>query len=181
MDAILKKIRSAGSVVVDTVGATDYVALQKSGDITDVRAIGSYTKSGFLGEMSPGFIDTIVRSFEAREGRNTAFATQHCGGAINRIAADATAFPHRKANYIPLLIINWPINSDPAEHIAWARQAWSSIEPHIQGFYTNDLADESQKQIDENHLGNYRRLVAIKNRWDPTNLFRLNANVVPTV
>jgi hypothetical protein len=181
MEPILKKIRSAGTVVLDTVAAMDYVALQKSGDVKDVRAIGSYTKSGFLRELSPGFIDTLVRSFEPREGRHTAFAMQHCGGAINRIAADATAFPHRKANYIPLLIVDWPIDSDPAEHIAWARQTWGSFEPHIQGFYTNDLADESQKQIDENYLGNYRRLVEIKNRWDPTNLFRLNANVAPTV
>lgn len=180
MDPILKKIRSAGTVVVDTVAAMDYVALQKSGDVDDVRAIGSYTKSGFLGELSPGFIDTLVRSFEAREGRNTAFATQHCGGATGRVAAEATAFPHRKANYIPLLIIDWPIGTDPAEHIAWARQTWKSFEPHIQGFYTNDLTDESQREVDENYLGNHRRLVEIKKRWDPGNLFRLNANIVPT-
>ena len=180
MEPILKKIRSAGTVVVDTVGAMDYVALQKSGDVNDVRAIGSYTKSGFSEYLTPDFIDTIVRSFEAREGRNTVFATQHAGGSINRIAADATAFPHRDINYIPLLIIDWPIDSDPAEHIAWLKQTWKSIEPHIQGFYTNDLIDESQKQVDENYLGNYKRLVEIKNRWDPTNLFRLNANVIPT-
>jgi len=180
MEPILKKIRSAGTVVVDTVGAMDYVALQKSGDVNDVRAIGSYTKSGFASELTPDFIDTIVRSFEAREGRNTVFATQHAGGSINRVAADATAFPHRDINYIPLLIIDWPIDSDPAEHIAWLKQTWKSIEPHIQGFYTNDLIDESQQQVDENYLGNYTRLVEIKNRWDPTNLFRLNANVIPT-
>ena len=180
MEPILKKIRSAGTVVVDTVGAMDYVALQKSGDVNDVRAIGSYTKSGFSEYLTPDFIDTIVRSFEAREGRNTVFATQHAGGSINRIAADATAFPHRDINYIPLLIIDWPIDSDPAEHIAWLKQTWKSIEPHIQGFYTNDLIDESQQQVDENYLGNYARLVEIKNRWDPTNLFRLNANVIPT-
>jgi hypothetical protein len=180
MDPILKKIRSAGTVVVDTVAAMDYVALQKSGDVDDVRAIGSYTKSGFLHELSPGFIDTLVRSFEAREGRNTAFATQHCGGATSRVAADATAFPHRKANYIPLLIIDWPIDSDPAEHLAWVKRTWASLEPHIQGFYTNDLTDESQQQVDENYLGNYGRLVEIKKRWDPGNLFRLNANIVPT-
>ncbi len=180
-EAILHKIRSAGTVVMDSVGATDYVALQKAGDVSDVRAIGSYTKSGFSTELSPAFIDAIVRGFEAREGRTTVFATQQCGGAISRVAADATAFPHRGINYIPLLIIDWPIAADAAEHIAWLRAYWKTIEPHIQGFYTNDLIDESQEQVNRNYLGNYARLIALKNKYDPANLFRLNANIIPTV
>ena len=64
--------------------------------------------------------------------------------------------------------------------MAWLRQYWASVEPHTQGFYTNDIIDETQKQVDENYLGNYPRLVALKNQYDPTNLFRLNANVIPS-
>jgi FAD/FMN-containing dehydrogenase len=180
-DAILNKVRSAGTVVMDDVGAMDYVALQKSGDVSDVRAIGSYTKSGFSAELSPAFIDTIVRGFEAREGRFTVFATQQCGGAISRVAPDATAFPHRGINYIPLLIIDWPIDSDASEHVAWLKETWRTIEPHIQGFYTNDLIDESQEDVNRNYFSNYQRLVALKNQYDPANLFRLNANIIPTV
>ncbi len=59
------------------------------------------------------------------------------------------------------------------------REYWASVEPHIQGFYTNDLIDETQEEVDENYLGNSSRLVELKNRYDPTNLFRLNANVIP--
>ena len=51
----------------------------------------------------------------------------------------------------------------------------------MQGFYTNDIIDETQQQVDENYLGNYPRLVALKNEYDPTNLFRLNANILPSV
>jgi FAD binding domain/Berberine and berberine like len=180
-ESILNKIRSAGAVVMDTVGAIDYVALQKSGDISDPRAIGSYTKSGFLAELSPAFIDTIVSGFAAREGLNTVFAMQQCGGAIGRVAPDATAFPHRSINYIPLLIIDWPIGADASEHVAWLKAYWKTIEPHIQGFYTNDLIDESQEQVNSNYLGNYSKLVALKNKYDPINLFRLNANIIPTI
>jgi FAD/FMN-containing dehydrogenase len=179
-ERVLKRIRSAGTVVFDDVRGMDYVAIQKSGDVSDPRARGEYTKSGFSAELTPAYIDAIVTGFEAREGRATTFAFQHDGGAINRVAADATAFPHRDITLTPLLVVDWPMQSDPAEHIAWLRSYWATIEPHIQGFYTNDLVDETQQQVNENYLGNYERLVALKKKYDPTNLFRLNANVMPT-
>jgi FAD/FMN-containing dehydrogenase len=178
-DGVLDTIRSAGTPIFDDVRVMDYVAIQKSGDVSDPRAIGSYTKSGFSREITPGFIDAIVTGFEAHAGRTTTFAFQHDGGAINRVASDATAFPHRDINFTPLLVIDWPIDADPAEHIAWLRAYWSTIEPHTQGFYTNDLIDETQEQVNANYLGNYARLVALKNEYDPTNLFRLNANITP--
>jgi hypothetical protein len=180
-ERILDKIRNAGTPVFESVRAIDYVALQRSGDVDDPRAVGTYTKSGFSADLTPAFIDTIVTGFDEHPGRGTVFVLYHCGGAINRVAADATAFPHRDITLTPLLAVEWPTGSDPSDHVSWLRQYWASIEPHIQGFYTNDLIDETQQQVDENYLGNYERLVALKNKYDPTNLFRLNANVRPTV
>jgi len=179
-DRILDTIRSAGTPIDDTVKAVDYVALQKSGDDTDARGAGSYTKSGFSSTLTPAFIDAILTGFEARPERGTIFAFQQGGGAIGRVPADATAFPHRDITLTPLLVVDWDINRDASADIAWLKQYWASVEPHIAGFYTNDLIDETQQQVDENYLGNYPRLVALKNRFDPTNLFRLNANVIPT-
>jgi hypothetical protein len=178
-DRILATLRSAGTPINDTVRAVDYVALQKSGDDTDVRGSGSYTKSGFSRTLTPAFIDAILTGFEARPERGTIFAFQHGGGAISRVAADATAFAHRDITLTPLLVIDWDINRDASADIAWLRQYWASVEPHISGFYTNDLIDETQQQVDENYLGNYPRLVTLKNKFDSTNLFRLNANVIP--
>ena len=94
--------------------------------------------------------------------------------------ATATAFPHRDIHATAVLNAVWPSTADPAPHIKWLRQFWAGIVPHTYGFYTNDAIEESQRQLDENYLGNYPRLVKLKNRYDPTNLFRLNANVVPT-
>jgi hypothetical protein len=179
-DRILNTIRSAGKPIGDTVKAVDYVALQRSGDDTDPRGAGSYTKSGFATDLTPAFIDAILTGFEARPERSTIFAFQQGGGAINRIAADSTAFAHRDITLTPLLVVDWPIERDASKDVAWLKQYWATIEPHIAGFYTNDLIDETQKQVDENYLGNYARLVALKNKFDPTNLFRLNANVIPT-
>jgi FAD/FMN-containing dehydrogenase len=81
-----------------------------------------------------------------------------------------------------LCFVNWPYGTDPGAHIAWIRQFWTTVEPFTQGFYVNDLeADMTAATIRENYRQNHERLVAVKNRYDPTNLFRLNANIRPTV
>jgi FAD/FMN-containing dehydrogenase len=180
-EEILAKIRGAGSKpVLDTFVPIDYVALQRSGDSDEPRAIGSYTKTGYVKKISPQLIDAMITGLEPHPERSTTVGFQHCGGAISRVANNATAFPHRDIHATSLLLVDWPAQIDPTKHIAWLKQYWDAILPHTDGFYTNDVIEESQKQIDENYLGNYARLLALKNKYDPTNLFRLNANVVPT-
>ncbi|HUF74189.1 MAG TPA: FAD-binding protein [Gammaproteobacteria bacterium] len=173
-------IRSAGTPIFDDVGLMDYVSLQRSGDISEPRAIGSYTKTGFVESISPSLIDAMIDGFEEHPERMTNMAFQHCGGAISRVADDATAFPHRGIHVTALLLVDWPVEIDPTRHIDWLQQYWASVEPHTDGFYTNDVVDETQSQVDENYLHNYPRLLELKNRYDPTNLLRLNANIVPT-
>jgi hypothetical protein len=179
-DAILTKIRSAGTPILDQLQVFDYVALQRSGDIDEPRAIGSYTKTGYVKAIRPALIDAMLSGLQFHAERATTVGFQHCGGAISRVANDATAFPHRDIHATSLLLVDWPAQIDPTRHIDWLKKYWETIEPHTDGFYTNDVVDESQQRIDENYLHNYARLHALKNTYDPTNLFRLNANVVPT-
>jgi FAD/FMN-containing dehydrogenase len=178
-DKVLKTLRSVGKPFNDTVQPIDYVALQRSGDLDERRAIGSYTKTGFVRKISPQLIDVMISGLGDHTDRSTTVGFQHCGGAISRVAADATAFPHRGIHATSLLTADWPATADPTRHVDSLRKYWKAIEPHTAGFYTNDVVDETQKQVDENYLGNYPRLVALKSKYDPTNLFRLNANVLP--
>ena len=180
-DAVIAPVRTAGTVIKEDVKAIDYVALQKSHDIDDPRANGSYLKSGFTGKFTSKLVDDLVDTFEAHPGRRTRVVFQQSGGAIGRVAADATAFPHRESKHNMLSFVTWPIGTDPSQHIAYIRQQWKSLEPHTRGFYANDIFDESQQEVNANYRGNYVRLVNLKNQYDPTNLFRLNANVRPTV
>ena len=180
-ERILTTIRSAGTPIFDDIKPVDYVALQKSADTSDPRARGTYTKSGFVSELSPGMIDALITGLETHPGRTMNVYFQHGGGAIARVPNDATAFPHRHGTFNALLLMDWPVQSDPTEHIAYIRRYWASIEDYTRGFYTNEIADETQTIVDSNYMGNYDRLLALKNRYDPTNLFRLNANIVPTV
>ena len=179
-DGIAKTLRSVGTPILEQVSAIDYVALQKSGDTTETRALGLYTKTGFIPSLPPALTDAIVDGFEAHPERDTFMGFQHSGGAIARVAPGATAFPHREIVATMLLNASWDAAINQAPHIDWLRQYWRSLEPHTRGFYTNDAIEESQRQIDDNYAGNLPRLVALKNRYDPTNLFRLNANILPT-
>ena len=109
-------------------------------------------------------------------------AIGHAGGAIGRVPNSATAFPNRAAKHDLLSFVGWPITAgDGSEHIAYVNEQWQGLERYIDGFYTNDLANETQAQVDSNYGANLARLVEVKNAYDPGNLFRLNANVRPTV
>ena len=138
-------------------------------------------KSGFASEITPELIDDILYGFEEHPDRGMTVVWQHAGGAIGRVASDATAFAHRHVRHDTLMLMDWPVEIDPTPHISWLREYWATVEPHTRGFYTNDAGVMSQQKLHKNYGANFDRLLALKNKYDPTNLFRLNANIVPTV
>jgi FAD/FMN-containing dehydrogenase len=180
-ERVLAPLRKLGTPLSDTIGAMDYVALQRSGDVRDARNFGTYLKSGFLDNFPAALPATIVDGFRADPARFTAIFFQHSGGAIGRVAKDATAFPHRSSRFNMLSAARWNIAEDGAPHVAYGRDYWARLEKYTNGYYTNEVANEPQRQVDENYQGNIERLTALKNKYDPTNLFRLTANVKPTV
>jgi len=181
-DRVLAPLRRLGTPIQDTVQGTDYVVLQRSGDTEDFRAQASYLKSGFLAGIPSGLIDAIADGIEGHPERMTQLVFVQGGGAIGRVPNQATAFAQREEFANLLCIVGWPYPTDGSEHIAWIRQFWPSMEPFTRGFYTNDLgSDATAEAINANYRGNFNRLVAVKNRYDPDNLFRLNANVEPSV
>lgn len=176
----LSAVRRVGTPLKDNLEAVTYVALQRSGDQSDPRSMGSYLKSGFINALPTGFIDTALAGFRGDPSRETVLFTQQSGGAINRVSPDATAFAHRDAQHNLLVGVGWKAGTDGRAHMDWARQYWASLEPFTAGWYTNEVNDESRAVIDANYRQNITRLVAVKDRYDPTNLFRRNANVRPS-
>jgi FAD/FMN-containing dehydrogenase len=177
----LAPIRKLGAPDRDTIKAMDYVLVQRVNDVTDSRAVGSYLKGGFISQLPPELVSTLVDGFKGDPGRMTLVFFQHCGGATSRVADGATAFAHRYALANMMTVAGWRHGvDDPAEHIAAMRRYWATLERFTRGFYVNDMAREvTASEINANYRGNYERLVAIKKKFDPTNLFRLNANVQP--
>ena len=76
-------------------------------------------------------------------------------------------------------VVTWKLDTDAAPHTRYLKDYWASLERYTDGYYTNEVADEAQRVVDDNYQGNLGRLRQIKRKYDPGNLFRLNANVLP--
>ena len=112
-------------------------------------------------------------------------AIEHFGGAVGRIGVDETAFNHRDALYNLLIMGMWPNPSESDTNIQWVRELWDAMQPFSSGaVYVNYLGHEAEEGADRVKAAygpeKYERLVALKNRYDPTNLFRLNQNIRPS-
>ena len=173
---VMEPLRKFSTRSEGKLGPTSYWDLQTMGDTGYGHGRQYYLKSGFLPQLTQGAIDAIVDSYEGEDLPDTWF--QHLGGAVGRVAPDATAFSHRNVHS------NYGISSafDDVElseqRIAAVRRIYAAVSPHMTGFYTN-LNDDTEKKTWGNYGANYPRLAQIKKRYDPNNLFRLNANVKP--
>jgi FAD/FMN-containing dehydrogenase len=180
-DKVLAPLYKAGKPIADGIKAVDYVAIQRSWDDTDPRSTGSYLKSGFVDEIPDQLVSAIIQNYKTFNERGTTLYFQHSGGAIGRVPAEATAFAHRKSIASMFAVVDWPMNESRDSHVRYIKEYWKQYEPFTDGWYTNDVGDQSARTVNSNYQGNYERLLKVKNQYDPTNLFRLNANVKPTV
>jgi FAD/FMN-containing dehydrogenase len=178
-ERVLAPLRKLGTPLKDSIKSVDYEKLQRSWDNTDPRNEGEYLKSGFINDFPPGLVAAQIDGFRADPQRGTTLFFQHAGGAIGRVAPDATAFPHRRSRLNMFANVTWKADGDASPHVKYVKEYWSKLEPFTDGYYTNEVANEGQQVVDENYQGNIGRLRQVKKKYDPTNLFRLNANVLP--
>lgn len=186
-ERILRPLREFGPPLMDQIGPTSYTAIQTGQDAFYPPGIQDYWKSSFLREISDEVIDTMIAYCANRPSPmcHGGFEYQ-LGGAVSRVDQGATAFNHRDAQYSFLSI---GMCTDPEEAkrcIQWAREFWEAMQPFSTGgVYVNYLgreADEGTERIKAAYGSEkYERLVALKNKYDPANLFRFNQNIKPTV
>jgi FAD/FMN-containing dehydrogenase len=144
-------------------------------------ASNGYTKTGFLYTTPPELFDELVRRIGALPSTLASFAgLSQMGGAIARRSQSATAFWHRPALYDLLLGGIWTDRSQDQSNIKAIREVWAGIEKFTEGYYVNTEPGADDKRVRATYGGNYARLVQIKDKYDPANLFRLNANIKPT-
>ena len=110
----------------------------------------------------------------------SAILVQTVYGAASRVDPAATAFAHRKLPYAPVIVSQWLDAKDSERHVRWARDCWKALQPFAgSGVYVNDLGPEDEDRVRAAYGANYERLAALKKKYDPDNLFRLNPNIKP--
>ncbi len=124
----LAPLNRLSGAIANTIGPVDYVAIQKAWDDSDPRHGGQYVKGGFVTAMTSAQVDAVADGFESHPDRSTTFFYQQSGGAIGRVAEDATAFPNRNAINAPGIVVSWKEGADPAPHIDYIRDYYASIE-----------------------------------------------------
>jgi hypothetical protein len=172
----LEPMRRIGKPMDDGVKVQDYMVMQTSVDGMTAHGIRSYAKNGMVREVTPGLIDAMIDSF--RPDPRFAVLTHVSGGAVNRVDDLATAFPHRNAEIMLLLVGFWNDPAQDDEAIAAAREWFAQLSPFTGGFYDN-IEFDAKDPTGENYGPAYPRLAEIKGRYDPGNMFRLNRNVKP--
>ena len=141
----------------------------------------NYWLSSFTRGLPDELIDTAVARFASAPSPMMAILFEHFHGAVTRVGATETAVPHRDEGWNLLLPSVWIDPDDTAASVAWTRDTFAALQPHLgRGRWLNYLGDDQADDAIRAAYGpNYDRLVEIKRRYDPDNVFHLNHNIVP--
>jgi FAD/FMN-containing dehydrogenase len=184
-ERLLKPLKTFSPMVMDALGPLTYIAAQKLVDDFYPKGLQNYWKSSFLTEISDTAIDTIVRFCADRPSPMCHGLIEHqLGGAVSRIGHDETAFNHRNLEYSFMSIGQCADASETEACVRWAREFWEAMQPYSTGgVYVNYLGGEADEGADRVKAAygpeKYRKLMALKRKYDPTNMFRLNQNIRP--
>jgi FAD/FMN-containing dehydrogenase len=177
----LAPIIGFGSPAVVQVGPMPYPVLNTMLDDGYPKGALNYWKSSFLAGLDDGLFDTLAERFAVCPSPMSAMVLEHFHGAVTRVGVTDTAVPHRDPGYDLVITSEWmdPMATD--ENIAWTRELYSAIEPHqAVRRYVNYLGDDEPIDAVRAAYGpNYDRLVEVKRRYDPDNVFHLNQNIAP--
>ncbi len=184
-ERVLRPLREFGTPLADMIGPMPYVQVQRMMDEGFPAGRQNYWKSNFLKGLDTEAIEIIVDHVAKAPSPYSAVAIEQFSGAVNRVGKDDTAFNHRDARYNLLIVGIWPDPTAKADNVKWVRDLWDAMEPYSSGgVYVNYLgeeADEGAERIKSAYgPEKYERLVALKNKYDPINLFRLNQNIKPS-
>ena len=180
-EQVLRPVREFKAPALDTVGPKAYVAHQAMFDPAYPHGRHYYWKGWKLPPLTDGAIDVIVQQAAVITSPLSAIPIFSLGGAVARVDEDATAFAGRSAAHDINFVASWlPDDPEPERHKAWARAAWEAMRPFAHGVYVNLMSDEPAPHVQVAYGDRkYARLATLKNKYDPSNVFRFNQNIPP--
>jgi FAD/FMN-containing dehydrogenase len=176
---LLAPLRKLGKVLDDAVDVATYLDVQGSFDPVLPSGRGYYFKSGFMPAVTAPMVDELVDLFSNAPASLMGVPIIHLGGAAGRVKPEATAFWNRDAHHDLAVWASWENHADNEKIIADVRNFWRKLEHLTKGYYINTDSPDDEKRLRDTFGGNYARLVQLKTKYDPTNLFRLNSNIKP--
>jgi FAD/FMN-containing dehydrogenase len=174
-------LRKIGTPLADVVRPMPYVLLQSMLDGGAPRGRHYYWKSQRLPVLSDAVIDVLLGRIAAIRGGICQINGWAMGGAASRVDPTATAVGEREVGFDVSVIAAWPASDpDGDDHVAWVREGWEALSPHGRGLYANFISDEGAAGVQAAYGERLARLTALKDRYDPANVFSLNANIAPS-
>ena len=172
----IRPLRELGPSV-DLIESQPYPVLQSMFDEDLPAGVRCYLKAGYTAELTDPLIDAIVEHTAAMPSASSTFDFHHMGGAVARVADDATAYGDRRSAFCFNVVGVWHDAADDGTNRAWVRRFASALEPFgTGGVYVNFTAEPGPVRASYGDK-KYARLRALKSQYDPTNLFRLNQNI----
>ncbi|MHA6758735.1 FAD-binding oxidoreductase [Streptacidiphilus sp. PAMC 29251] len=179
-EAATAPFRSLGTVIADVFAANPYAGWQQALDPLYPRGIHNYFRSAFLRTVDDGALRVLGDFFAKLPNPLTEIHLQHLGGAVGRVPAADTAYALRDQEFIVNVVARTAGAEGFDEVVDWARALTAALGPDA-GAYVNFTGESDPSLVRASYpAGTYRRLVELKDRYDPTNLFRLNQNIVPS-
>lgn len=177
---VLKPLKAFGSPIADIIQPKPYTLHQRMFDASAPPGLRYYWKSHYLSGLSDDAIDTLLARAWRTSSLRSYTVVARMGGAVSRVAESATAFAHRDAQHVLNINGVWTDPAEDAEHIDWTRDMFTVMEPFSTGgVYVNFLGNEGEERVRAAYGTNYDRLVEVKRRYDPDNVFNMNQNIVP--
>ncbi|MGH2555760.1 MAG: BBE domain-containing protein, partial [Actinomycetota bacterium] len=179
-EGVLKPLHDVAPVVAEHVGPMPYPALNSAFDGLVPAGLQHYWKANFVKELTDDSIEAHLEHGPKVPAVNSTVHIYPINGACHRVAPDATAFAYRDANFATVIAGMWPDPGQNEANIKWVRDYYEATAPlSEEGGYINFMAGDDQDRIKANYKGNYARLVEVKRKYDPDNLFHVNQNIRP--
>ena len=176
----LSSLRQLGQPIADGFGPYPFAGFQQAFDPLLTPGARNYWKSHNFTELGDGLIDTLVDYGSRLPSPQSEIFVAQMGGATNRVAADATAYPHRDVEFIMNVHTRWDAADQDSVCIAWAREFYDATEPFATGGVYVNFISEDEDRIRGAYGANYARLSEVKVKYDPDNFFSVNQNVRPS-
>jgi FAD/FMN-containing dehydrogenase len=177
---LLGSLQAELAPIAGSLETVPFLEIQTLTDEIFAAGKRTYIKAGFATELTDPLIETLCRCGAEVGSEFSQIEVLSLGGAIRRVAPDATAFPHREATWLINLPATWEDAASDGEEIAWVRRSFADIEPHLTGGkYVNFMGEDEATDSAGAYGATLRRLREVKRAYDPENVFRLNQNVEP--